>query len=133
MAKILVIEDDELARESIVLMLKEKGHEVLTAEDGHIGLDVFEKNQMYQKPIDMVLTDLIMPTISGMDVLSQIKNKQPDTKVVVISGGGRLTPLSYLDVAKRLGADDVLAKPFTLRALNTTIQSVLYSSPKHIN
>jgi len=133
MAKILVIEDDELARESVVLMLEENGHEVLVADDGDVGMNIFEEAPFDNMPIDIVVTDLIMPNMSGMDVLARVKKQQPDMKVIVISGGGRLTPLSYLDVAKRLGADEVLAKPFRPRDLNASVQTVLDSPSQSVH
>tara|TARA_R110002096_G_scaffold332392_3_gene526422 strand:- start:544 stop:936 length:393 start_codon:yes stop_codon:yes gene_type:complete len=130
MTRILVIEDDELARESVTLMLEERGYEVEMADDGDVGLKMFAESQY-----DLVITDLIMPEVNGMDVLTQIKQKHPDTRVIVISGGGRLTPISYLDVAQKLGADDVLTKPFTAFELTTSAAMVLNSpvapSPFH--
>ncbi|MEX0299127.1 MAG: response regulator [Kordiimonas sp.] len=122
MARVLVIEDDELARESVTLMLEESGHEVAMADDGDVGLKMFS-----EEPYDLVVTDLIMPEVNGMDVLSQIKQEHPDTRVIVISGGGRLTPISYLDVAMKLGADDVLTKPFTAFELTSSAAMVLHS------
>ncbi len=124
MARVLVIEDDELARESVTLMLEESGHEVSMADDGDVGLKMFA-----EEPYDLVVTDLIMPEVNGMDVLSQIKQEHPDTRVIVISGGGRLTPVSYLDVAEKLGADDVLTKPFTAFELTSSAAMVLHSPP----
>lgn len=130
MTRILVIEDDELARESVTLMLEENGYEVEMASDGDVGLKMFA-----QEHFDLVVTDLIMPEVNGMDVLSQIKQEHPETRVIVISGGGRLTPISYLDVAKKLGADDVLTKPFTAFELTSAAAMVLHSpvapSPFH--
>lgn len=124
MAKVLVIEDDELARESVTLMLEENGYEVAMADDGDVGLEMFEKEEF-----DAVVTDLIMPQVNGMDVLMQIKQHKPGTRVLVISGGGRLTPLSYLDVAQKLGADDVLTKPFTANDLITSMKMIMSSPP----
>lgn len=124
MAKVLVIEDDELARESVVLMLEENGHEVEMANDGDVGMKLF-----FKEHFDLVVTDLIMPEMNGMDVLMSIKQERPKTRVLVISGGGRLTPISYLDVAKKLGADEILAKPFSARELVASVKMALNSTP----
>lgn len=127
MTRVLVIEDDELARESVTLMLEEHGYEVAMAGDGDVGLQMFDA-----EPYDLVVTDLVMPAVNGMDVLTKIKQEHPETRVIVISGGGRLTPVSYLDVAKKLGADDVLSKPFTATELATSAAVVL-NSPAALN
>jgi CheY-like chemotaxis protein len=120
MAKVLVIEDDELARESVSLILEESGHDVIQADDGDVGIQ-----RMQREECDVVVTDIIMPTVDGLGVLAEIKLHHPRTRVIAISGGGRLTPLSWLDVAKKLGADEVLAKPFSAKDLNSCMQLVL--------
>ncbi len=102
-ARILVIEDDAIVRESVVTFLGDQGFDVLEAEDGERGLEVFRA----EKP-DMVLTDLRMPKVDGLQVLKHIVSEAPDMPVVVVSGMGTVD-----DVVEslRLGAWDYLTKP----------------------
>ncbi len=120
MAKILVIDDDQFAREALLEITEDMGHSVLTANDGDKGM-----KELRQQHFDVVVTDLIMPNMNGIDVLCQIKRDFALTKVIVISAGSSMTPLSYLDQAKKLGADDVLAKPFSYTDLQTSIENAL--------
>jgi DNA-binding NtrC family response regulator len=68
-----------------------------------------------------------MPTVDGLGVLAEIKLHHPQARVIAISGGGRITPVDYLDVAKKLGADKTLKKPFSAKQLNSCIEHVLAS------
>lgn len=120
MVKVLVIDDNELARESVTMVLEDQNYEVFQANDGDIGIDM-----MGLDAYDVVVTDLIMPTMHGIDVLCEIKQLYPETKVIVVSGGSRVTPLSHLDLAKKLGADGILGKPFTANELQMSMQAAL--------
>ena len=107
MAKILVIDDDAVVRETIVLLLQDDGYEVLAADDGMRGMALFRSEQP-----DLVITDLIMPEKEGIETIRDIRGRSPDTKIIAISGGARLRNFDYLRIAEKFGANEVLAKPF---------------------
>ena len=77
----------------------------------------------------MVITDLIMPGKEGMETIIDILREYPNTKIIAISGGGRLAPDDYLQLAKGIGAMRVLPKPFELEELYQVVQELLGSSP----
>lgn len=107
MEKILVIDDDEVVRMVIVRVLERHGYRVVSAEDGRRGLAVFHA----EKP-DLVITDMIMPEREGIETIREICRERPDAKIIAISGGGRIGSADFLAMAMKLGATDVLAKPF---------------------
>jgi DNA-binding response OmpR family regulator len=107
MTRILVIDDDEIVRETIGEVLEQAGYEVVYASDGRRGISSFKKLQPA-----LVITDIIMPETEGIETMLEIKRLSPTVPVLVISGGARIVDLDFLDSARKLGADDVLAKPF---------------------
>jgi CheY-like chemotaxis protein len=107
MAKILVIDDDVVVRETLMLILEDKGYEVVSAEDGERGLSVFRS----EAP-DLVITDIIMPEKEGIQTIREIRALRPLAKIVAISGGGRIGNTDFLRIAQQLGAVDVISKPF---------------------
>lgn len=120
MAHILVIDDDANALEAITIALEENGHSTKTADDGEAGLLL-----VGQEPFDLVITDLIMPGKEGIETLMEIKQNHASLKVMAISGGQRSPDGLYLNIAKTMGADDVLAKPFTYSELVGTVDQLL--------
>ena len=105
LANILVVDDEEVMRDSCRQILSREGHNVKLAEDGHEGLKLLK-----EKSFDLVILDLKMPGIDGMQVLEEIKQNSPETIVVVITGYA--TVESAVEAMKR-GAYDFLPKPFT--------------------
>lgn len=120
MARILVIDDDALVLESVKIALEFNGHGVVTAHDGVDGMKL-----VHAETFDLVITDLIMPRMDGMETLLEIKRSPSAPKVMVISGGGRVSSGHYLETADALGADDVLAKPFSTSELMARVEGVL--------
>jgi CheY-like chemotaxis protein len=116
MALILVIDDTATMRQLVRRMLERATHTVLEAEDGAAGLTMFER----QGPA-LVITDLIMPKMEGIETIQQIKRSRPDAKIIAMSGSDELN----LHAAKKLGADAVLAKPFGAAVLLDTVQRLL--------
>ncbi|MBK8160441.1 MAG: response regulator [Rhodospirillaceae bacterium] len=105
----LVIEDDALMRDLVGEILRRAGYQVLEAIDGLDGMA-----QLTALTPELVVTDVFMPDCDGIEVLRETKRRNPVTRVVVISGGSPLIPrMDFLEVASKLGADAVLAKPFT--------------------
>jgi CheY-like chemotaxis protein len=108
MARILVIDDQELVRQAIRVVLEAKGHEVLEADDGKVGIGL-QKEQ----PCELVITDIFMPVKEGLETITELKQDYIGLKIIAISGGGRTKSEDYLKVAGSLGADKVLTKPFS--------------------
>jgi CheY-like chemotaxis protein len=107
MAKILVIDDDAIVRETIAQVLEARGHRVLSAEDGRRGVAAFRAQQP-----DLVITDIIMPEQEGIETITEIRGLAPTVKIIAISGGGRIGNADFLKIARHIGAADVIAKPF---------------------
>ena len=102
-ATLLIIDDDEVVRASLAAYLEDSGFSVLQASNGIQGLQVFEQ----QSP-DLVICDLRMPQMSGLELIRQITERSPQMPVIVISGAG---VMSDVVEALRLGAADYLIKP----------------------
>lgn len=120
MANILVADDEELARFTIREILEAEGHAVIEAKNGIETIVLFNK-----QPVDIIVTDIIMPDKEGIETIIELKRDHPAIKIVAISGGGRTRNLDFLDLAKRYGADAVLAKPFSEQELIDVINPLL--------
>ena len=117
MAKILIVDDEEHVRAALKQVLERAGYEVVVAETGNEGLEM-----MKHEGADLVITDVIMPGIDGITTARKIREKYRDTRIIVISGGGKTAPdpyepdaiptRSYLASASKAGADHALTKPF---------------------
>lgn len=114
--KICLIEDDELVRERIALQLSDLGHEVLQADDGEHGLKMIE----HDRP-DVAIIDILMPGKDGLETITAIRRLRPDIRIIAVSGGGRVGPRIYLDLAKQVGADATLVKPLQADDLRRAI------------
>jgi len=118
MPKIMTVEDSAFERAAIISILKEsKFNDVIEAENGEEGLKKFEK----EKPA-IVLLDLRMPGISGMDVLRQLKKKDKNVKVIVVS---IVRKQESIDEALKLGASAYITKPVTKEKLIPEIKKCL--------
>jgi len=120
MPLILVIDDDEQMRRMIRTMLERAGYDVLEAADGRIGMKLFR-----QAPTDLVITDIVMPEMEGLETIMALKRESPPVKIIAISGGARMQPGDYLIVAKELGAHRTLTKPFRRHALLEAVKELL--------
>ncbi len=117
--RILVIDDDELVRKTIVMTLQSVQYEVAEASDGILGVKTAA-----QAPFDLVITDILMPNKEGIETIRELRQQNSDLKIIAISGGDR-TGGSYLDMAKKFGADKTLSKPFRPQDLLTDVRGVL--------
>ena len=107
MTRVLVVDDDFQMREMLGVILERKGYNVKTATDGSAALKLQK-----EVPFDIIITDIIMPEKEGLETITELRHFFPRIKIIAISGGGRHRPEGYLELAKQLGADRVLAKPF---------------------
>jgi DNA-binding NtrC family response regulator len=118
-AKVLVIDDDKVIQDSCSLILKKEGFDVRVANNGEEGLLVFKKEQFH-----MVLLDLKMPGMDGMQVLAKIKEESPETPVIIITGYASIG--SAVEAMKQ-GAFEYLTKPFTPEELRIATNKALKS------
>ena len=120
MARILLIDDDDTVRLSMRLALEDADYIIDEAANGAAGLE-----RMREQPADLVITDIFMPEKEGLETIDELKRDFPRAKIIAISGGGRMDPQDYLEVARNLGADRSLFKPFDIRLLVTTVEEAL--------
>ncbi len=114
---ILVIDDEKHIRDSFKIRLEQEGYKVDVAEDGDIGLKMVSDN-IY----DVVITDIVMPEKEGLEVIREIRSQNAGIKIIAISGGGRISPDNYLNMAKLFGAENIFKKPVILEDLIKVIE-----------
>ena len=117
MARILIVDDEEMDRLLLAEVLQEAGHELLFAPDGHQALKLWRNSS-----IDLVVTDIVMPDLSGPELARHLRPFFPKMKVLYITG--------YTDsVIARHGLDeasvDILQKPFTIGSLTSKVRQLL--------
>jgi CheY-like chemotaxis protein len=122
MGYILVIEDDEVMRDMVMQMLQREGFSVHCAENGSRAHKVLTRRQ---DTCMLIVTDIIMPEKDGLEFIMSLKNAQTAIPIIAVSGGGRIRPESYLDMAQQLGADHVFAKPFNRTDFLRTVRTIV--------
>jgi len=130
MARIQVIDDDQAIRATIKLLLEREGHEVVLAEDGRKGLDQFRTGQF-----DLLIVDIFMPGMDGLETVRSIHQVRPDIPIIVISGYAAraamksvpafLNAPDFLDMAMKFGAVSSLQKPFRPSQLLSAVTNCL--------
>jgi DNA-binding response OmpR family regulator len=120
MPRILIIDDDGGVRETLEIMLQEAGFNVLMARDGNQGLDLFLAH-----PVDLVITDMLMPLKSGDELISEMRHKNPHVPIIAMSGGSVTASGNPLTAARQNGADRIIGKPFDYDDLNAQIRELL--------
>ena len=115
MATILVVDDDPGMRQIVTLVLKQKGHNILSASNGVEALMVYSS---YRQSLDMVLTDIDMPEMSGIELASRIRAGDPSGKILFMSG-------REPDNMKGFEGYPILSKPFALDKLVAAVEQVL--------
>lgn len=97
------------------------GHSVCEAGDGNEAVAQFEA----LNAVDLVITDVVMAGKDGIETLVELRRRRKDLKIIVISGGGQVGASTYLRMARILGANKTLEKPFTLTDLQTLVTELL--------
>jgi two-component system response regulator (stage 0 sporulation protein F) len=110
MATILIIDDEEIVRVLLRSALKASGYEVVEAANGRQGLALYR-----HRPTDLIITDIAMPEMNGLDMILELTRQFLHAKVIAISGVGG--EKNVLDVAKLLGARRTIQKPFSMLQL----------------
>ena len=112
MKRVLVIDDEALARELIRRILEKEGYEIAEAVNGEQGVESFKS-----RPCDLVITDLVMPVKDGINTILEIRQLVPDLPILAVSGGGAIAKERYLNAAGYIDGVTTLAKPFTRQQL----------------
>jgi len=120
MARILVIEDEELVGFALHDTLTSAGHEVFVSRNGEEGIA-----RLGDDPVDILVTDLIMPEKTGIEAIIETRKTNPSIKIIAISGGGRTRNFSFLQLAKEYGADFALEKPIDDERLLDAVSACL--------
>lgn len=119
-ASVLILDDEDLMREAIRMALEEDAYEIQEAENGLVGLELCRKN-----PVDVVITDLIMPVKDGIETIRDLRREFPDIKIIALSGRGGTSMTANLQRALRTGADLTIAKPCEPHEIREAVRKVL--------
>jgi CheY-like chemotaxis protein len=125
MARILIVDDDISLRKMLRLILTRLGHTAWEARDGNAALA-----SLREAPVDLVLTDLIMPEREGLETIEALRRQYPRLGIIAMSGGGRVTAYQYLTIARAMGAHATLEKPFSNDQMVAAIGSVLAAASR---
>ena len=122
MSRILVVDDDFQIRRMLQMWLERVGHKVFLAEDGNDAIDIVK---LYPDALDVVITDIVMPEKEGLELILELKKKYHKLKIIAMSGGGRLHPLTYLKMAQLLKVDRTFKKPLKPEELLATVRELM--------
>ena len=121
MASILLVDDDPIVRMIATDLLREENYAIIEADDGHTAMQIIEA-----VPLDLIVLDILMPTVDGLEVIRSVKRSHPHIRILAISSGGRRAgAVSYLHTARIFGADEVMVKPLRINVFATTVARLL--------
>jgi len=123
MSSILVIDDDQQVCGVLREAFEVAGYQVRIARDGHEGTA-----QYRAAPSDLVIIDMLMPGKEGFETIRELRRDFPTIKIIAISGGGEHAHVNLLDLAKQVGANHTLKKPFKMQELVELATSILAES-----
>jgi len=120
MATILAVDDEQSIRDILKMALEDEGHEVTLADGGRQAQDCISK-----KSYNLIITDLIMPDIDGIAIIKFALKKNPNTRMITITGGGKTDTEHYVKLAAELGVRKIVHKPFDLDQIIDAVNDVL--------
>lgn len=121
MARFLILDDEEDIGQVVQMILELDGHEAAIATDGETAVTMQKA-----RAADVLITDIFMPEKDGFEVIRQFGQQFPGVSIIAMSGGGdTLRSLSYLTLAREVGAVHVIRKPFEKEALLAVVKEVL--------
>ena len=120
MKKILIIDDESQIRTMLKMMLEKEGFDTIVASNGKEGMQLFR-----EEAVDLVITDIIMPEKEGVELIQELKKNDSNLPIIAISGGGKNSPDTYLNIAKLLGAYAVFEKPVAKEKLINAVKEAL--------
>jgi CheY-like chemotaxis protein len=122
---ILIIDDDAAVSQTLSLILTHAGHHVTTATSVRRALALLTGGNF-----DLVLTDIIMPELDGIEAIRRIRADHPGLRIIAMSGGGKIDKADFLHMAKALGADGVIDKPVRSERLLALVSDVMAQPPR---
>ncbi|HZS07780.1 MAG TPA: response regulator, partial [Blastocatellia bacterium] len=117
MAKILITDDELSMRELLELVFKREGHQITSAASGREALAAMEKDSF-----DLIITDVKMPDLTGIDLLKAVREQSPDTMVIMMTA---FATINTAREAFKLGADDFIQKPFDVDEFKLIVRKAL--------
>jgi CheY-like chemotaxis protein len=121
MSRILIVEDDAAVRKLLGKILSTEGYRVEEVASARAAIEIIRST-----PPDLVITDLLMPDQDGLELIMEIRRSGTGNRIIAISGGGRIGPATYLEMADKLGADRVITKPFQPESLLRAVRELLH-------
>jgi DNA-binding response OmpR family regulator len=122
MPTILIVDDDSMVRKLLLKVFQYENYTTLEASDGKSALRIFRDEN-----IDVVITDIVMPDMEGIETISELRKIDPDVKIIAFSGGGSIGPNGYLKIAASMGARYTFQKPFDINELKEAVNKLLDS------
>ena len=123
LARILIIDDNPDVLSAVDRVLTAEGHTVTDAPGSAEGIRLHREH-----PFDLILTDILMPGKEGISTIIDLRKEYPNLKIIAMSGGGEFEPFGVLDIARRVGADRTIPKPFSRGELIDAVNGVLASA-----
>jgi len=120
MKNILLVDDEEMIRQMVRAVLSNPTYSITEASNG-----VDAQELIRNREFDLLITDVIMPDCDGIELVMAVRKEQPDIKVIVMSGGGRVQARHYLDLAEKLGATRMFEKPFSTTEFQSAVRELL--------
>ncbi len=126
LGRVLIVEDEEIIRETVALALSDEGYDVIAAEDGRLALDLTctsgKTNSADLPKVDLIILDLMLPYVNGLDLCRLIRHEGNNVPILMLSAKGSETDRV---VGLEVGADDYLSKPFGMRELIARCRALL--------
>ncbi len=123
MKRILIVDDNLMMRKLIRNIFTNEDYDIVEAENGIEGLDIARRHE-----IDLVITDIIMPVMEGLELIMHLKRDFPEIKIIAISGGKPY----YLYMAKKLGIEGIFTKPLNLQQFLGAVKKLVQFPQKGI-
>ncbi len=120
MPAILIVDDDSMVRKMLVNVFQKEDYSTFEASDGKSALRIYRDEN-----IDVILTDIVMPDMEGIETIRELRKINPDAKIIAFSGGGSLSPDGYLKIAASMGASYTFRKPFDINELKEAVRKLL--------
>lgn len=119
MTRILIVDDDLDVLAALSSVISARGYVVITTPDGREALRIHQNT-----PADIIITDILMPQIDGIELIRALRERDPNIKLIAISGGGWAEPSQFLTMAARFGATATFSKPLPWDALLETLATL---------